>query len=203
MLKEVTNATEQIPEPAAATEAPAIFKQRPGTVATFSRKKRLDQVLRCCLSVSCAFLFHSNFNSTGSTMEAGSYSCGQRMHEAPQAGNRLVQGVLQATNWALEPPKPSEKDAAANTSEPTAASLSAAEDAGSEFDLPSDGESSDDASSPPTPQQPAAGRRYPRKVPASAAQREADANAQFLASMRTHFEQARLNNCTSMQPAFE
>lgn len=54
----------------------------------------------------------------------------------------------------------------------------------------SDSDSGDDGgSSPPTPQLAAGARRYPRRVPAPAAQRKADASAQFLASMRAHFEQ--------------
>jgi hypothetical protein len=63
----------------------------------------------------------------------------------------------------------------------------------SAFDLDSEtSESSSDddgGSSPPTPQRAAGARRYPRRVPAPAAQRQADASAQFLASMRAHFEQ--------------
>lgn len=65
----------------------------------------------------------------------------------------------------------------------------------SAFDIDSetsDSSSDDDGgSSPPTPQLAAGARCYPRRVPAPAAQRQADASAQFLASMRAHFEQAR------------
>jgi hypothetical protein len=65
--------------------------------------------------------------------------------------------------------------------------------------------SSDDGggSSPPTPQLAAGARRYPRRVPAPAAQRQADASAQFLASMRAHFEQvaaAADMTCTNAVP---
>ena len=47
------------------------------------------------------------------------------------------------------------------------------------------------AAGPPTPQLAANARRYPRRVPAPAAQRQAAASAQFLASIRAHFEQVR------------
>lgn len=58
-LKEVTNAAKEGPSQSQTSDASAIFQQRPGLVATFTRKKRLDQVLpagylqRCCLKQSC------------------------------------------------------------------------------------------------------------------------------------------------------
>jgi hypothetical protein len=59
--------------------------------------------------------------------------------------------------------------------------------------MSSDSDSGDEScGSQPTPHRAPGARQYPRRVPAPAAQRKADADAQFLASMRAHFEQVRL-----------
>ena len=50
VLKEVTNAPDLPRDEQGAAGVPGIFKQRPNTVQTFSRRKRLDQVWLVTLS---------------------------------------------------------------------------------------------------------------------------------------------------------
>lgn len=53
VLKEVTNAPDVPRDTHDAADAPGIFKQRPNTVQTFSRRKRLDQVPLVTVSMCC------------------------------------------------------------------------------------------------------------------------------------------------------
>lgn len=111
-----------------------------------------------------------------------------------------MQGVLEATDWALAPLKPRDDDRAVSSSLSGAAEQSApdqscaARNSGADaasHTQPSCEAANEAGNSPPAPQRRPAARRYPRKIPAPAQQREAEASAQFLATMRAHFQEVR------------
>lgn len=126
----------------------------------------------------------------------------------------LLQGVLQATDWALKPAadqaaaaekpsgrkgKGSGKSALRRAGDGVRAALPAVNAESNAASATTD----EAAGTPPPPhsrqqaarQPDAAGRRYPRKVAPSAKQHEADAGANFLAAMRAHFQEVSVGMC--------